>query len=137
MKVFIDTSAFYAILDRADAHHETASRLWRSMVEGGARVVTTNYVLVETWALLQHRLGMAAVKVLNDDMMPVVDLAWVDEHIHRVASEVHLLANRRGLSLVDCVSFQAMRRLGIESAPAFDRHFREQGFPLPEAGIQI
>jgi predicted nucleic acid-binding protein len=39
-----------------------------------------------------------------------------------------LTAGRRELSLVDCVSFACMRRLGITRALHFDRHFKEQGF---------
>jgi predicted nucleic acid-binding protein len=36
--------------------------------------------------------------------------------------------NRLGLSIVDCVSFQAMREHGVHTAFCIDRHFREQGF---------
>ncbi|RME55690.1 MAG: VapC toxin family PIN domain ribonuclease, partial [Caldilineae bacterium] len=39
-------------------------------------------------------------------------------------------ANRRGLSLVDCTSFVVMQQLGIDTAFAFDNHFKEQGFTL-------
>ena len=39
-----------------------------------------------------------------------------------------LSAGRRRLSLVDCVSFDVMTRLGIDVCFAFDAHFREQGF---------
>jgi predicted nucleic acid-binding protein len=39
-----------------------------------------------------------------------------------------LAADKKRLSLVDCISFNIMRRLGIKSAFAFDRHFKEQGF---------
>lgn len=38
-----------------------------------------------------------------------------------------LTANRRNLSLVDCVSFAAMRKLNIQYYFAFDKHFEEQG----------
>jgi predicted nucleic acid-binding protein len=43
---------------------------------------------------------------------------------------VELLASRgkRGLSLVDCTSFVLMRRLGVETALAFDEDFRGEGF---------
>jgi predicted nucleic acid-binding protein len=37
-------------------------------------------------------------------------------------------ARRRDLSLVDCVSFEVMRRNGITRAFAVDRHFQELGF---------
>ncbi len=39
-----------------------------------------------------------------------------------------LIAARRQLSLVDCASFDAMRRLGITTVFTFDKHFAEQGF---------
>jgi predicted nucleic acid-binding protein len=39
-----------------------------------------------------------------------------------------LAAGRRHLSLVDCVSFVIMRRLGIRAYLGLDAHFAEQGF---------
>ncbi len=60
--------------------------------------------------------------------MPVLKVEWVDETIHQVGIASVLAAARRGLSLVDCVSFEIMRRLGIKTAFVFDHHFDEQGF---------
>ncbi|MBI4581568.1 MAG: hypothetical protein HY718_17855 [Planctomycetes bacterium] len=51
-----------------------------------------------------------------------------DEELHQAGMAAVLTAARRRLSLTDCVSFEVMRRRGIRQAPAFDRHFREQGF---------
>lgn len=42
--------------------------------------------------------------------------------------EAVLAAGRRSLSLVDCVSFAAMRQYGIREAFTFDCHFGEHGF---------
>jgi predicted nucleic acid-binding protein len=39
-----------------------------------------------------------------------------------------LTASKRNLSLVDCVSFEIMRALGIKTVFAFDPHFAEQGY---------
>ena len=52
----------------------------------------------------------------------------VDAALHRAGSDALLAAGRRDVSLVDCVSFAAMRREGIADAFAIDRHFAEQGF---------
>ena len=49
---------------------------------------------------------------------------------HRAAAAALLAAGRRGISLVDCSSFEVMRRLGLERAFAFGRHFAEAGFQL-------
>lgn len=128
MTAFVDTSALYATLDRDDANHRAAARTWSRLVEDGEPLVVTNYVIVETLALVQHRLGMPAVKVLVNDLLPIVTSEWVTTADHQAAVASLLLAGRRGLSLVDCVSFTVMRRLGLRSAFAFDRHFRTEGF---------
>jgi predicted nucleic acid-binding protein len=131
---FIDTSAFYAVLDRDDAHHLRAKTSWEVLLTSGAAVVTTNYVLVETLALLQYRLGVGAVRAFQEDIRPLLRVDWIDAALHEAAVAGVLSAGRRKLSLVDCSSFAVMRRLGVREAFAFDPHFAEQGFScLPEA----
>ena len=127
MMVFVDTSAFYAILDRNDENHRAAGAIWLSLLHD-AILVTTNYVLVETCALVQGRLGMDAVRVFQEQVMPPVTIEWIGKPRHESAMAAILAASRRKLSLVDCVSFTAMREAGIRKAFAFDEHFIEQGF---------
>jgi len=130
MSTFIDTSALLAVLDADDTQHPGAAKAWADLLGSGEDLVTTSYVLVETCALAQARLGLGATRLLNDDVVPVLRVTWVDEALHRTAMAALLTAHRRDLSLVDCVSFEVMRRLGIGRAFAFDRHFRQQGFGL-------
>ena len=59
--------------------------------------------------------------------MPIVRLHWMDRALHGQASTTFFTAGDRNLSLVDCVSFEVMRNVGIETAFTFDRHFSEQG----------
>ena len=129
-EVFIDTSAFYAILDADDEVHAQARVGWTGLVRDGSPLVTSNYVCVETCALVQARLGMDAVRVLFDDMLPIVTVVMLDETLHTNAIATLLGANRRNLSLVDCTSFAVMRQRGTVRAFAFDQHFAEQGFQL-------
>ena len=49
---------------------------------------------------------------------------------HEAAVEAVLTAGKRKLSLVDCVSFQVLRQLGVQAVFCFDEHFREQGFEV-------
>jgi predicted nucleic acid-binding protein len=90
--------------------------------------LTSNYVLVETAAWLQHKLGLAAVRVFQEEIMPLLQIDRISEERHRGGMEALLAAGRKRLSLVDCVSFQTMRENGRRSAFCFDAHFREQGF---------
>lgn len=61
-------------------------------------------------------------------------LAVLDAAIHDAAVSALLVASRRQLSLVDCVSFETMRRLAIQNTFALDPHFAEQGFTLIPGG---
>lgn len=126
--IFVDTSALLAVLDADDAQHAKASRIWRGLIDADASLFTTSYVLVETYALAQARLGLDATLALDADLMPMLHVVWVDEGLHRAAMTALLTARRRDLSLVDCVSFEAMRRSGATRTFNFDRHFQEQGF---------
>ena len=128
MTVFIDTSALFAMLDADDQNHEQAKRVWVDLLTQEVRITCTNYVLVETFALVQRRLGMEAIRVFQEDVVPVLHIEWIDEISHRASVTALLVAARRKLSLVDCVSFYTMRRLDVKTAFTFDRHFAEQGF---------
>jgi predicted nucleic acid-binding protein len=85
-------------------------------------------VLVETLALLQSRIGLDAVRVLSEDVAPVLRILWVGSTEHESAVQILLTANRGDLSFVDCISFQAMRSRGIRDVFCFNFHFAEQGF---------
>ena len=132
MSLFVDTSAFYALLDADDAHHGQSASAWREIMASDQRLLTTNYVLVETFALVRGRLGLEAARDFQQDIVPVLDVEFITPEMHRLGIAALLAASRRDLSLVDCVSFEVMRELGMKSAFTFDGHFREYGFtPVP------
>jgi uncharacterized protein len=130
VSVFIDTSALFAVLDRDDAFHIHARAAWSSFLEDDENLITTNYVLIESCALVQNRLGMDALRTLLDDVIAVIGVQRITEADHRAAMAAVLAAGRRDLSLVDCSSFEVMRRLALRHVFAFDRHFNEQGFEV-------
>jgi uncharacterized protein len=128
--IFVDTSALYAVLDRDDQNHAAAVATWRELLETDQTLLVTNYIIVETTALVQHRLGTEAVRVLAGDILIVLEVHWITENDHTHAQHALLATDRRKLSLVDCSSFHTMRTRMLRTAFAFDPHFREQGFEL-------
>jgi uncharacterized protein len=128
MRVFVDTSALLAVLDGDDRNHELARSMWGNLLADEAQLTCTSYVLVETFALLQSRLGLAAVRAFQDIVVPLLHVNWMEAQSHQRSVAALLIAGRRQLSLVDCASFDAMRSGGLTTAFTFDRHFAEQGF---------
>lgn len=91
---------------------------------------TTNYIIIETLALLQSRLGFEAAYLYSGDILGLVDILWVNEPSHKRAFELWLSLGRNKLILVDCVSFTTMRHYELENVFGFDKHFKEQGFKI-------
>jgi uncharacterized protein len=131
--IFVDTSAIFSALSRTDENHQSARHQWVKLLTGDEPLVTSNYVLVETTALLARRLGFQAVRVFEIEFAGALDVVWVDEPVHRRAVAALLTAGHRDLSLVDCVSFELMRQLALSTAFAYDAHFLRQGWNcIPE-----
>lgn len=130
MRVFVDTSALVALVDASEDEHAACGGAWKTLLLDDASLVTSSYVMVETYALVQRRLGLEAVRVLTADFLPLIAVDWVDEFVHGAALASLLTANRRDLSLVDCVSFEIMRRRDVTHAFALDTDFSKQGFTL-------
>ncbi len=93
-------------------------------------MVTSSYVLVETYALLQARIGIGAMGVFREAFAPLLGGFWVDETTHERALDDLLRRDSRKLSLVDASSFVLMRANRVDRAFAFDAHFQEEGYTL-------
>ena len=130
MTCFIDTSAFFALLDSDDANHDPAMGLWGNLLSENTALVSSNYVLLETMVLLQNRLGVAAGRGFHEDIAPLIGVEWITHEVHSAGMAALLSSGKKALSLVDCTSFEVMRRLGIKKAFVFDRHFKQQGFQI-------
>lgn len=128
--VFVDTSAFYALLVADDRKHAAAVAALERLRVREAELVTSPFVLQETISLLQARIGMPAVRAFVTRIVTGLRIEWVDEDLFRGALTALLAADSRSISLTDWTSFEIMRRSGIREAFAFDEDFAARGFEL-------
>ncbi len=134
MSAFVDTSAFYAWLVRSESSHRRVAAVFDTLLHDRRPLWTTSFVVVETMALLQHRIGLEAARGFDEDVLPAVRVQWVDDALYRRGVARLWKADRRQLSLVDCVSFAFMTQQGLTTAVAVDPHFQQAGFELlPDA----
>lgn len=124
--IFLDTSAIYALADGGDPNHGRAKHHFEAILSASTPFLTHNYIIVESLALLQKRLGLAAAHAFAEESRHF-EIVWIDEETHTEAS-TRWAKGRRTLSLVDHVSFLVMERLRIDTAFAFDSDFVAAGF---------
>ena len=125
--IFLDTSAAYAFADAADPNHQHASSQIQATLGRRETLFTHNYVVLESVALMQRRLGLGAALAFLKGVQ-LLNVHWVTQDEHRSAVEILEQRGRRNLSLVDCVSFVVMREYGVTTALAYDADFEREGF---------
>jgi len=131
-EIFVDTSAWYPLLLRRHPQHETVSGALRRRVSSGDRIVTTNLVLAESYALLLYRGHRAAALTFLDAVRqtPNEVVTSSPELEHQALIEWLEPHDDQDFSFTDGVSFAVMRDRGIERALTLDKHFSTAGFEI-------
>lgn len=119
MTLFVDTSTFYAAVDAGDIDHGLAKRLLATHEP----MLTTDHVLLETWLLIQRRLGHVAAEHFWRGTLPVVDIEMVQPADLEKALEIGAAFADQGFSIVDRTSFAVMLRLGTHRVASLDKDF--------------
>ena len=126
--VLIDTGAFYAMADRSDRHHEAAVDLARRIATAKIQVLTSDYVVAETYSLIMYKLGHAVARAWLSRLDVKIEFGSEDDL--DVASRLLATYRSMDLSLTDALSMAIMRRTGADEVLGFDRHFSAVGFKL-------
>ena len=126
-RYFVDTSAWFALVNRSDPDHERISKL---LQENRGRLVTTNFVFDETVTICRSRLGHGTAVRVGEALLDsvVVDLIRATPGDETRAWDLFRGRQDKPYSYTDCVSFTMMRRLGVDTAIALDDDFRQEGF---------
>ena len=131
--IFLDTSAAYAAIDTADPHHEEAAERLQAALQQRIAVLTHNYVVLVSAALMQRRLGLdAALTFLKDTRL--LKIHWITQEDHTEAVDLLEQRGKRNLSLVDCMSFVVMKQHSVTTALVYDSDFQAEGFGMWRPG---
>lgn len=134
--VLWDSSAVLALLDSRDHNHPVAVEAARSIQAERRPCLTTNYLEVETHALLLRKLGrLAAREWLIRAPLPVF-CATRDEEQH--GREILIAHEDKDWSFCDAISFALMERREVAMAFSFDHHFVQYGrFPVLPLTVRL
>lgn len=130
MRIFADTSGLFALLVKNDYMHVRAKLNFSYFAHHHVQLLTSSFVLVETIALLQRRVGLAAVHDFQSKIAPLLEMIWVNADWYSRAAQRLFAHNNRNISLVDSLSFEIMESCEITHAFTFDKHFPENGFTI-------
>ena len=129
-ELFVDTSAWYPIVDRTHPDHARLADLMRDGVDAGVTLVTTNLVLAESHALIMRRMGNDVARTFLAGVRAPPNVVVFSTLELEAAAESEWLAryDDQNFSLTDAVSFAVMAARGTRESLSLDRHFTTAGF---------
>lgn len=139
MSTFIDTSVWFAAVNRRDRYNETAKAILSSIPDP----ILTDHVLVETWRLISSKVHRDAAEnlwlAIRDGAARLEKVTTADLE---TAWAIGAAFPNQDFSIVDRTSFAVMERLGVSQAASFDSHFaiyrfgrtREKAFDVVRSG---
>lgn len=136
MRVFIDTSAFYALEDADDRHHKEAKEIQNWCSKNRPAMFTTHHVLDECITLIGARLNPEHALRFGRRLLSsrIVCIIRTDEEMEAAALNVYEKFRNLRLSFTDSLSFTVMRSMGIPASFTFDSHFEQAGFAIIRSG---
>ncbi len=133
--IFIDTSAFLALVNEKDKNHAAAMQFLEEIKNGKIRVkkiITSDYIIDETLTRIRYSVGHNEAVEWGNDILAsrVIEKIEIGSEIFGYAWELFRTYNDKKLSFTDCTSFALMKKRGIEKAFSFDGDFEKIGFFL-------
>ncbi len=132
MMAFVDTSAWIALNDKTDQYHNNAILKSQQIKKQKIELITSEYIFDESITLIRYRAShQSAVtfgdSLLNSNIVRIIDVATEDR---LMAWEMFKQYRDKELSFTDCTSFVLMKKLKLQKAFTFDRHFKLMGFEM-------
>jgi len=127
--ILLDTSSVIALTNEYDEFHGKAKNKLKSIAESSDVLITHNYVILESIALVQKRADLETAQDIQQ-LFEEVEVIWIDSDYHDKARKKWKSESSQGLSFVDCTSFVVADSEGIEKVFTFDDDFKDQGFEV-------
>ena len=130
LHVFVDTAAWLALISRRDTLHRPAQQVMSDLRRQRARLVTTEFILLEVAnALSAPGICLQAVSLIEGlRSLSTVRVVPADSALLADGLTLYRQRSDKEWSLTDCTSFVVMQREQLTQAFTSDHHFEQAGF---------
>lgn len=137
-RVFVDTGAWIAAIERGDRHHDAAAAHLENLVRRRTPLMTTNYVVSETATRLRYDSGLPTALKFREQLVRAstggrIAIEWIDESAQEAGWAILERYADVGLSMTDATSAAVARANKVSTVFGFDADFRALGFDVQPA----
>jgi predicted nucleic acid-binding protein len=128
-RIFLDSAFLIALINHRDRFHLQARVLGDAYDR--VPVLTTDAVLLEVGNALSRGFKHEAARVIQYLLgSQEAEIVRLDPNLFDRAFDLYRSYQDKEWSLVDCISFVAMRDAGVTSVLTSDGHFAQAGFQI-------
>ena len=130
MKVFIDTSAFMALILKEETYHNKIVAQYKSYKQSRAQFITSTYILDELYTRCVYRAGGHGVKLalrlirdtIDSGELTVID---IDSQVFNKAEAIFLKFSDHKISFTDATSYVLYKDFALDEVFTLDDDFKK------------
>jgi predicted nucleic acid-binding protein len=129
-QVFVDTSAWIALLNTDDVWHKKALQVRLDLRRKNYNFVTSKFILLEVGDALCSPFTRQNTAIFINNLVQVKSTRVISLSDDLLTSGLALYQSRpdKDWGLTDCISFVIMQRENITEVFSTDKHFEQAGF---------
>ncbi len=131
-RIFVDSFGWISLINKSDNYHQLSANLMKDLLKHQSKLITTDYILIETInALSKVQFRQAVIEFVNRiESSQSVTIIKITDKIYRSAWELYKQRTDKEWGITDCTCFEVMEMFNLKKAFTKDRHFEQAGFNI-------
>ena len=130
MKIFIDASAFMALILKDESYHQKVVDQYKAYKKSRAQLITSDYILDELYTRCVYKAGSFGAKLAIDLIQEIVahgelTVLEIDSHIFKKAQEIFLKFSDNKISFTDATSYVLYKDFALDEIFTLDSDFKK------------
>jgi len=131
---FVDASAWIALCDKSDPHHQDAQNYMRKLLESNTRFVTNNLAVDEALEVIKRKLGNHEAQrfstIIDESILTInLRMDWISRRLRKNAIHQFLRSKKEDLQPRHFMIHETIKRKKVDSIFTFDSTLTHFGTP--------
>jgi predicted nucleic acid-binding protein len=139
IKVFIDATGWYAVVQPQYEHHEKAKEYFQQLLDSRAKIYSNILEITKAVSRIKKECGLSTAvdfsKLIEQAILSTnLNTSWFTRRQHRVALKQFLSIKDPVIDIHHCLIFEEVKKKKINFIFSFDNALKSFGIPLmPQA----
>jgi predicted nucleic acid-binding protein len=139
IKVFIDSTGWYALVQKDHEHHELAKEYFQQILDSRTHLYTNITEITSAISKIKQYCGLSIAtefsKLIDQSILSTnLNVSWLTRRLHRAAVKHFFSIKESKIEIRHCLIFEEVKKKKINIIFSFDDSLKSFGIPLmPQA----